>query len=374
MNTSRLARYVLGICAAAGVLAGCSGGGSAPSALGISETPQSSPSNSQHPQPSARLLALTNRAGIVPVPHASDIKAWMSRAAKSESLLYTSDQTHSTVNVYDFKGAKEALVGQLTGFLVPYGECVDRSNNVYIVDLFLSEIFEYAHGGTSPIATAFDNYGFPIGCSVDPTTGNVAVSNYYGFTGTGTGGVLVFAGGLGGSQTNYTDSEIFYIWPPGYDSKGNLYVEGSSLPGAGGVTGIAELPAGSSAFTNLTLSGASIYFPGSVQWDGKYVEWTDQGYNTYTTGLYRTKISGTTATVEKTSVLTDTCYLNYDYNDVVQPFLYGAKGHIGRVVGGNIDCTARIDFWDYQKGGNPLRSLSSSVAAGTSWGQAISRP
>jgi hypothetical protein len=39
------------------------------------------------------------------------------------------------------------LVGTLTGFTNPQGDCVDKSNNVWIVDTEASQLIEYAHGG-----------------------------------------------------------------------------------------------------------------------------------------------------------------------------------------------------------------------------------
>ena len=42
--------------------------------------------------------------------------------------------------------------GTPTGFESPLGECTDKNNDVFITDELESEILEYAHGGTRPIA------------------------------------------------------------------------------------------------------------------------------------------------------------------------------------------------------------------------------
>jgi hypothetical protein len=42
-----------------------------------------------------------------------------------------------------------------------------------------NEILEYAHGGTTPTATLADPTGTPSACSVDESTGSLAVGDYY---------------------------------------------------------------------------------------------------------------------------------------------------------------------------------------------------
>ena len=45
-----------------------------------------------------------------------------------------------------------------------------------------------------------DQYGYPIGCAVDPASGNLAVTNAFGFSGAGQ--VLIFAG-LGAADSSH---------------------------------------------------------------------------------------------------------------------------------------------------------------------------
>lgn len=55
--------------------------------------------------------------------------------------------------------------------LPPMGLCSDVSGKVWIVsDSASPVIIEYAHGGTTPIATLSDPDGQPEGCAVDPST------------------------------------------------------------------------------------------------------------------------------------------------------------------------------------------------------------
>ena len=57
----------------------------------------------------------------------------------------------------------------------------------------------------------------------------------------------------------------------------------------------AELPREKKTFTNITLKGPTIYFPGKITWDGKYVTVADQQYGgrySGTTGIYQSTIIG----------------------------------------------------------------------------------
>src|SRR5690348_7277040 len=58
--------------------------------------------------------------------------SWIGRKAVSQSLLYVSNSEEASVNVYSgFLSKHPTLVGQLTGFVYPYGACVDAAGNVY---------------------------------------------------------------------------------------------------------------------------------------------------------------------------------------------------------------------------------------------------
>ena len=101
-------------------------------------------------------------------------RSWMLSEARHRDLLYAA-ANNSTVYVFSYP--KGTLVGTLSGFDFPEGLCVDRSGDVWITNSAgTGNIVEHAHGGTSPIATLNSGYGDPIGCSVDPKTGDLAVA------------------------------------------------------------------------------------------------------------------------------------------------------------------------------------------------------
>jgi hypothetical protein len=127
-------------------------------------------------------------------------------------LLYVTN--YSYVTVYTYPGLKP--VGTLSGFYSSVGECVDSKGDVFVTNDRPTAIYEYAHGGTKRIATLKTDVG-PVGCSVDPTTGNLAVS---GFSGVPPGpGVDIFKGARG-KPSFYRDSSYRYTQFCGYDDKG----------------------------------------------------------------------------------------------------------------------------------------------------------
>ncbi len=137
------------------------------------------------------------------------------RTSSTSSNVYT-------ITVYSYPKGK--LVGTLSDFSKPYGECVDKSGNVYITDSSFGKIYEYAHGGTKPIRALKDPSYQPYGCAVDPTTGNLAVANYSDDSAR-EGDVAIYRKAKGFPKS-YIGYDFYYYYYLGYDPKGNLYVDG----------------------------------------------------------------------------------------------------------------------------------------------------
>lgn len=356
---SNSARRALVIALTGGLLAGCGSSG---------QTTTNALPGALSSAVSGR-VAMTNALGAVPVRHLNHNRSWMRPDAGKQWLLYVSDASTGTIQIYNYRVKTGKLYGQITGLSFPYGQCIDRRGNVFVVDNDTAKIYEFAHGGTTPIATADDDFGYPIGCSVDRNTGNVAVANFNGIS-SGTGGVDVFAGGLNGSQSYYTDGSLYHLWPGGYDPNGNLFIQGTDYSG---YPKFAELPAGSNQFTLLT--GVTIAFPGAVSWDGSYITVTDQDYQYYyTTMIYRVTVSGSAATVVGSTHLTDDCYPGTNWMVAVQPFVGGTTRKRNAVVAGNLNCPSRQDFFNYANGGTPKRTIPAAIAPGDPYGQSVSPP
>jgi hypothetical protein len=197
----------------------------------------------------------------------------MATEAVSQDLLYVSNVR--TVTVYSYPRGK--LEGTLKGFYSAQGECVDQHGDVFITNLGTNQIFEYAHGSKKRLRT-LTSYGGPAGCSVDPTTGNLAVSNLT------VGSVAIYTDARGKPKL-YKDPAFKEDFWCGYDDKGNLFVDGESSTSA---FEFAELPKGAGSLENITLN-QSISFPGGVQWDGTYVAVGDQSRSPV---VYQFAISG----------------------------------------------------------------------------------
>jgi hypothetical protein len=329
MTSFMFGRYALTIGIAAGLLAGCAAQGS---------------SDMRPPISSSGFEQSSHRT------------SWMSPGAKSiKALLYVSDWNTNDVFVYDYNNG--TLEGQLSGSNEPYGQCVDKNGNVWIVAYGASSVSEYAHGGSKPMATLKTDYE-PMGCSVDPTTGNLAVATSHE--------IEVFAHARGKAH-EYQSNVCFPFWAPGYDSAGNLYAEallyGSAKLRQGYTDPLAcELPRGGRALRPVQFKGFFIVQPASVMWDGEHLTLTDQNYlgdkGNSETAIYRVKedSSGNLTSIGRT-ILTDTC--NGKSAQVPQPFIIGKT-----VVGGNLTCfnygsLSKVDYWNYPTGGNPTFSLQS---------------
>lgn len=255
------------------------------------------------------------------------------------ALLYVSDYDRNAVEIRTYPAG--SVAGRLTGIDEPEGECADEHGNVWITSDLPTQLVEYPHGGTDRMATLPDTGGYPVGCAVDPATGNLAVTNFStdGWE-AGSGTIAVFKGAKGRAQL-YPSSLNFPFFCA-YDASGNLFADG--LNGYGHFQ-LAELVKGASAFTSIALSG-TIYYPGAVAWVGKYLAIGDQLYQDKTaSAIYQVSISGSQATIEGTAPLLGA-------QDVLQFWI-----DRGRVVGPDVE-GGDVGFWTYPKGGEATKTLT----------------
>ena len=319
MHISNATRYTLGVCAAVTTLVGCGG---SQASLGPRE-----------PMGQNAMLAVRPDRG----------RSWMAPDAKKDNLLYISDLGTADVYVYSYPGG--ALEGTLTGFNRPWGLCANKAGNIFVTDQSGSQIREYAHGGTKPLATLKDPGEDPGGCSVDPTTGDLAVANI-STPGSDPGDVAIYKKARGARRA-YKDPGISYYEYCGYDNQGNLYVDGMKESDFA----FAELPKGKTSFVNIGLN-ENIRFGGSVQWDGKYVAVRDYEANV----IYQFSISGSGGTETGSTPLDGSSY-------AVQFWVQGSN-----VVAPNAD-SANVMFWKYPAGGSPTKTITGLT---TPWGVTIS--
>lgn len=269
-------------------------------------------------------------------------KSWVAPQAKSSDLVYVSDES-GRVDMLSYPDG--TLVGKLGG-LSPAGLCSDKAGHVFVPDTITSEILEYAHGGKRPIATLLDFGYYPQSCAVDPTTGNLAVTNYSNLS-QNPGELAIYARATG-SPTTYTDPAFGFYFFCSYDDKGNLYVDG--VNGASTQTEFAELPNGGSSLTDITIDH-SIGYPGAVQWDGKYLAFEDTSSDV----VYRLKIKGKKAHVAQT------IHFKGQHGDLLAQFWINGST-IMMPYGNRYRQTRNVGFWPYPAGGSATKTLRISNA------------
>ena len=247
MSIQHLGRYTLTSCVAAAMLAGCGG----------SQPPIGAP-------------------GLVQ----SSMVA--SRPASSGDLLYVSS-FDAYIYVFSYPTGSlvqsfQSTIGHVTSL------CTDQSGDVFVTggSAGSGAIYEYQHGGTTPIAAFNDPGLLPTSCSIDPTTGNVAITNSLA------SGYNVVVYDAQGSPTYYTDPNVSEYRSCAYDDQGNLYVDGQNSSDR---ARLIELPAGGTTFTEITID-KGLGSPGSLQWNSGTLA-ISAGHK----GIYRLSLSGSTAQV-----------------------------------------------------------------------------
>jgi hypothetical protein len=323
----RRSAFVFGVAIAA--LAGC--------AVPSGQTGPQSPTPNSPTSAQSLFLAFLHRMKQAP-PRPVRSASWMGPEAKKQNLLYLSNGGAGDVLIYSYPAGKK--VGALTHLHDPAGVCSDTAGDVWVVNSASFTIVEYAHGATQSEATLSDaGSSNPLGCSVDPATGNLAVTNLG--TASGGGNLSIYTGAKG-SAKQYQDSDLTYPYFCGYDDEGNLFVDG--LSSSYGFI-LAELPSGGGKLQTIGLNG-SVDFPGGVAWDGSYVAIGDQYYQgEHTSAIYQVSVSGSAGTVEGTTKLTSSC-------DALQFVVQG-----GTVVAPD-NCSSSASFYHYPAGGGPTKTIT----------------
>ncbi len=301
---------------------------------------------------------------------AQGAKSWMVRTASSQNLLYVSSPHLGNVYVYNYSKGK--LVGTLTGLFEPLGECVDKSGNVFVVTQGStsssgSNVYEYAHGGSSPIAILSEP-GYAEGCAVDPKTGNLAVANiddannpYYN-----AGDVAIYTSAQGNPTMYYTSQFAGFV-SCGYDDSSNLYL--GALPFSSGrrIT-LARLSNGSKSISAVSLD-KNVYsgylFVPSVQWDGgqmtiSTVPEVEGRKGSGLLSIYQLQVTGSTATVVGTTNLKYKKDRHRGQTWIVGDGVIGIDDYKG----------GKISTWSYPAGGSPQSTITSRQI--DLWGVAMS--
>lgn len=258
------------------------------------------------------------------------------RTVAKSDLLYVSDRMSGNVRFFEYPLGN--LAGTLHGLTRPEGLCTDESGHVWVGTY--GNLSEYDHGGKSPIVVLRGLRHAVSGCSVDPTTGNLAAVTY-GSANT-ENGVFVFAAARG-KPTVYKNPSFTNYYSCAYDSYGNLYVSGRlhrHVPN----NLLAELPAEGTQLQTVKLKHV---FPGqeAVQWDGKYLAVIDSGR------LYQFTIEGSIGKQVGSSTLADSQH-------VKQFVIYNAPSTSQRtLIAPLYAADGEVLYWNYPSGGESTGKL-----------------
>jgi hypothetical protein len=288
-------------------------------------------------------------ARFAPPPHPDRRRSWISPALERTQtpLLFVSDAGTADVYIYNVKTLK--VIGTITGFAQPQGECSDNKGNVWVTDASGETVYELSHRGHLENELV-EKDATPVGCAWDPATGNLAVMSLLGVP-SQSGGVLLY---LKGSQTPriVQNSKQFFYNFGGYDGSGNLFFDGRD---ANGNFMLSELPKGKSSAHTVAVTGGTIYFPGMVQWDAAKHEFIvgDQSCgNLYASCLYSVKIAGKIASITGETKLQNSA--GGQLCDLVQGVLFNKE-----LLGSDNDfCSSTASatyIWPYPRGGAPTR-------------------
>lgn len=309
MENFNAARRAMSCCVAAAMLAGCQG-------LQTATTAQSS-------------------------PHVA--------SSSGSDLLYLATDAN-VFYVIDYATGKAQMI-TFAGSGTGGGVCPDAGGDIFVTAAVGGGgyIYEYAHGGKSPIATLSDGSYVPGGCSVDATTGNLAVTNDYNSNCYGGGNVAVYPDAEG-TATTYSDSSFECYIGAAYDDEGNLFIGGV---GSGSNFVLAELPSGSSTLTNISLNETlnCRFLNGPckdrLQWDGTYLAITQRSTDHQSPVIYRVAVSGSSGTIVGTTTFSG-------------KWTSKTSGQVSWISGNSVVLgyhPGNLSLWKYPVGGKLVRTV-----------------
>jgi len=270
----------------------------------------------------------------------------MASDSGKQNLLYVSNLNASTVYVYSYPGRK--LEGTLSDSAGPAGLCVDKSGDVFVTNRNGGDIFEYAHGGTQPIAIINDAGYVPVDCSVDLSTGDLAVTNFCEISGDdciGPGNVDIYKN-ASGTPVSITDTAIPFFYDCSYDSRGNLFAAGNATKFESGFQ-LAELKSGRTAFDNISLNRV-LFWPAGVIWDGKYVVVADgDAGGKGKSSIYQVAVKGTQGTIVSTTHLAKA-------GEIAHFWIQGST----LIAPDNPHQSSKVLFYSYPKGREPTAAIT----------------
>ncbi len=259
--------------------------------------------------------------------NAAHATSWVARDTDAQDLLYVSNAKDGSVYIYSYP------LGKLKGSLLNLhasGLCSDANGDVFIPKG--NEILEYAHGATRPLAVLRNSLGgVSQFCSVDRTTGNLAVSGGV----SPKYGVAIYTNAKGNPRVYVERERSGRYWSCAYDGSGNLFVEvAGSLHGA---SSLVELPKGGAHVKRISWKGSRHPRLGSIQWDGTYLAAMTPASGSEPATLFRYRLSGRQATLVDKTALTGAgnplhFWIHYPRGDETLPIVEDAGEPLAAAV------------------------------------------
>ncbi len=172
--------------------------------------------------------------------------------------------------------------------------CSDADGNVFVPahdpNANTAVIDEYAHGATTPTRlVALPNREFGA-CSIDPTSGSLAATEY---DDSGHHGKIAIFKNATGEPQYYRIHASDALTSCGYDNEGNLFAAGAKAPQ------LWELRVGDPSFKRVRFS-FTLGAPERIQWDGSYLTIEEAWHRP---AIHRVSISNFKATLVGTTPL-----------------------------------------------------------------------
>jgi hypothetical protein len=240
------------------------------------------------------------------------------------------------------------MVGMLTGLYQPFGLCSDSHGNVWVVGWGKNQLVEYGHGSIKPLrALHLSGWDLSlIACSVDPTTGNLAVTNY-GPKNWYHGNVFVFPNGSG-KPKSYDVEGVWFYYGCSYDDKGNLWIDGWNAYLNYNVS-LGLLPKGSNKLKAISLNPAmSPPMIGGIQSVGPYLVLGDWDW------VVEVAVKGAFATIVGYTPLTQ--HFPLGLFEVTN--LGGKQRIIAPDMAGHPNA---VQYWDFPAGGSPTHTITQGL-------------
>jgi hypothetical protein len=292
-------------------------------------------------------------AGPVPVPPPND-RVSIGAQARGSDLLYA-----TTIGgkgfVFSYPAGGIVATFRVAAATAVWGACADRNGDVFITaqrSARSSFIYEYAHGGTTPIATLRDDDYVAADCSSDPMSGDLAVTSYA--IGSGAKDNVAIYAHASGKPRRYFDAALDAIFC-GYDDRGDLFADGE------GSDQLAELAKGTRELKKIALS-RQLVRPGGVEWDGRDLAIEEGGFARKFSAIDRVHLSNGGGTIVATTHL---------HGLANRGVTFSIAGDAIVAVGGQQD--TEVGVWRYPAGGKVRKIFRASEIRGDSlYGVAIS--